>query len=54
MARWRRGGETARAADVKLKDDKDLKLIGKSVKRLDTPDKVNGKANTASMCVCRA
>ncbi|HXS06393.1 MAG TPA: molybdopterin cofactor-binding domain-containing protein [Rhizomicrobium sp.] len=30
--------------DVKLKDDKDLKLIGKSVKRLDTPDKVNGKA----------
>jgi isoquinoline 1-oxidoreductase beta subunit len=30
--------------DVKLKDDKDLKYIGKSVKRLDTPDKVNGKA----------
>ena len=30
--------------DVKLKDDKDFKLIGKSVKRLDTPDKVNGKA----------
>ncbi|HEY2835860.1 MAG TPA: molybdopterin cofactor-binding domain-containing protein [Rhizomicrobium sp.] len=30
--------------DVKLKDDKDLKLIGKPVKRLDTPDKVNGKA----------
>jgi len=30
--------------DVKLKDDKDLKLIGKSVKRLDMPDKVNGKA----------
>ena len=30
--------------DVKLKDDKDLKYIGKPVKRLDTPDKVNGKA----------
>ncbi|MGH6829061.1 MAG: molybdopterin cofactor-binding domain-containing protein [Rhizomicrobium sp.] len=27
-----------------LKEDKDLKLIGRSVKRLDTPDKVNGKA----------
>jgi len=27
-----------------LKADKDFKLIGKSVKRLDTPDKVNGKA----------
>jgi isoquinoline 1-oxidoreductase beta subunit len=30
--------------DVKLKADKDFKLIGKPVKRLDTPDKVNGKA----------
>ncbi len=30
--------------DVTLKADKDLKLIGKPVKRLDTPDKVNGKA----------
>ena len=29
---------------VTLKADKDLKLIGKPVKRLDTPDKVNGKA----------
>ena len=28
----------------KLKADKDLKLIGKPLKRLDTPDKVNGKA----------
>ena len=27
-----------------LKADKDFKLIGKSVKRFDTPDKVNGKA----------
>ncbi len=27
-----------------LKADKDLKLIGKPVKRFDTPDKVNGKA----------
>src|SRR3984957_19680085 len=30
--------------DVPLKAEKDLKLIGKPVKRLDTPDKVNGKA----------
>jgi isoquinoline 1-oxidoreductase beta subunit len=30
-------------ADVPLKDPKDWKLIGKSVKRLDTPDKVIGK-----------
>ncbi|MBN9554447.1 MAG: xanthine dehydrogenase family protein molybdopterin-binding subunit [Alphaproteobacteria bacterium] len=30
--------------DPPLKADKDFKLIGKSVKRLDTPDKVNGKA----------
>jgi isoquinoline 1-oxidoreductase beta subunit len=29
--------------DVKLKDPKDWKLIGKPVKRLDTADKVNGK-----------
>ncbi|MGZ5928026.1 MAG: molybdopterin cofactor-binding domain-containing protein [Rhizomicrobium sp.] len=27
-----------------LKADKDFKLIGKSVKRLDTPDKINGRA----------
>jgi isoquinoline 1-oxidoreductase subunit beta len=30
-------------ADVKLKDPKDWKLIGKGVKRLDTVDKTNGK-----------
>jgi isoquinoline 1-oxidoreductase subunit beta len=30
--------------DVKLKDPKDFKLIGKPTKRLDTPEKVNGKA----------
>ncbi len=39
-----------RAADLKppknvaLKDPKDFSLIGKPTKRLDTPDKVNGKA----------
>jgi len=31
-------------ADVALKAPKDFKLIGTSAKRLDTPDKVNGKA----------
>src|ERR1700723_1349583 len=30
--------------DVRLKDPKDFVLIGKPLKRLDTPDKVNGKA----------
>src|SRR5258707_431791 len=30
-------------ADVKLKDPKDWKLVGKSVKRLDTVDKTTGK-----------
>ena len=34
---------TAPAKPV-LKDPKDFKLIGKPLKRLDTPDKVNGKA----------
>src|SRR5262249_39513263 len=29
-------------ADVKLKDPKDWKLVGKGVRRLDTPDKVTG------------
>src|SRR6202040_1969647 len=31
-------------ADIKLKDPKDWKIIGKGGKRLDTPDKVTGKA----------
>jgi isoquinoline 1-oxidoreductase beta subunit len=31
-------------ADPPLKDPKDFKLIGRALKRLDTPDKVNGKA----------
>jgi isoquinoline 1-oxidoreductase subunit beta len=44
-------GELALAAssqtppkDIPLKDPKDFILIGKPLKRLDTPDKVNGKA----------
>jgi isoquinoline 1-oxidoreductase beta subunit len=44
-------GELADAAgketppkDLPLKDPKDFTLIGKPLKRLDTPDKVNGKA----------
>ena len=31
-------------ADPPLKDPKDFRLIGRSLKRLDTPDKTNGKA----------
>jgi CO/xanthine dehydrogenase Mo-binding subunit len=34
-------------AEVPLKDPKDFTLIGTSAKRLDTPDKVNGKAQFA-------
>ena len=30
--------------NVKLKDPKDFRLVGKPTRRLDTPDKVNGKA----------
>lgn len=44
-------GELAEAASrlpvptsVVLKDPKDFKIIGKATRRLDTPDKVNGKA----------
>jgi isoquinoline 1-oxidoreductase beta subunit len=39
-----RAGRLKAPADPPLKAEKDLKLIGKPVKRLDTPDKVNGKA----------
>ena len=44
------GALTARAAGLKppadppLKDPKNFRLIGKSLRRLDTPDKVNGQA----------
>ncbi|MCK6460414.1 MAG: xanthine dehydrogenase family protein molybdopterin-binding subunit, partial [Planctomycetes bacterium] len=31
-------------AEVKLKDSKDFRIVGKPTKRLDTPDKTNGKA----------
>jgi isoquinoline 1-oxidoreductase beta subunit len=37
-------GSEVRPKDVRLKDPKDFVLIGKPLKRLDTPDKVNGKA----------
>ena len=30
--------------DVALKDPKDFRIVGKPTRRLDTPDKVNGKA----------
>lgn len=36
--------KVAPPASPKLKDPKDFKFIGKSVKRLDTPEKVNGTA----------
>ena len=37
-------GKQTPPKDVPLKDPKDFALIGKPLKRLDTPDKVNGKA----------
>ncbi len=37
-------GEAAGAEDVTLKDPKDWKLIGKPTKRLDTPEKITGRA----------
>jgi isoquinoline 1-oxidoreductase beta subunit len=37
-------GKIEPPAEIKLKDPKDWKVIGKGVKRLDTPDKVTGKA----------
>jgi isoquinoline 1-oxidoreductase beta subunit len=37
-------GKQTPPKDVALKDPKDFVLIGKPLKRLDTPDKVNGKA----------
>ena len=36
-------GKQTPPKDVPLKDPKDFTLIGKPLKRLDTPDKVNGK-----------
>jgi isoquinoline 1-oxidoreductase beta subunit len=36
-------GKVSPRSDVALKDPKDFVLIGKPLKRLDTPDKVNGK-----------
>ena len=37
---------------VPLKNPKQYKIIGTSRKRLDTPDKVIGKATSESMCAC--
>src|SRR6195256_104406 len=37
-------GKQTPPKDVPLKDPKDFALIGKPLKRLDTPDKTNGKA----------
>ena len=45
MARWpRTPASQTPPKDVPLKDPRNFVLIGKSLKRLDTPDKVNGKA----------
>ena len=45
MANWRlRRAARRRQRTSPLKDPKDFILIGKPLKRLDTPDKVNGKA----------
>jgi isoquinoline 1-oxidoreductase subunit beta len=37
-------GKVTPPTQIALKDPKDFKLIGKPLKRLDTPEKVNGKA----------
>jgi isoquinoline 1-oxidoreductase subunit beta len=37
-------GKIEPPTDIKLKDPKDWKIIGKGLKRLDTPEKVTGKA----------
>ena len=42
-SRWPHSSQTP-PKDVPLKDPKDFVLIGQPLKRLDTPDKVNGKA----------
>ena len=43
-ARWRpRPPKSSRRPDIKLKDPKDWKIIGKGLKRLDTPIKAQGK-----------
>ena len=36
--------------EVKLKDPKDFNFIGKPVKRLDTPEKINGTGNFWIRC----
>src|SRR3979490_3181344 len=46
MARWRRGRAASSQPppkEVALKDPKDFVLIGKPLKRFDTPDKATGK-----------
>jgi len=43
-------GPNTAAKDVALKNPKDFVLIGKPLKRLDTPDKVNGKARLRHRC----
>ena len=40
--------------DIKLKDPKDWKVIGKGLKRLDTLPKVQGRRSTALMSNCPA
>ena len=42
------------AKPAKFKDPKDYTIVGKSVPRVDIPDKVTGASPTSTICACAA